>query len=791
MARVGLSRCPLTHAKLVAGACALGLAQPVSAHRVSIAATSLDFAITALARQTGTDIASLEPGLRAVATRALAGDLSVRGALSRLLAGTGYHAVAVPDGYRIVRDVVLQRRRVVPAAHPLPPIRVDDPEQIVVTATKQPITLLRFPGSIKVVTDFDAIDFSAAPVALDAVARDMPVLQRTDLGPGRNKIFVRGIADSSFLGPTQSTLTTYFGDVPLGFTGRDPALQLVDVDRVEVLEGPQGTLYGAGAIGGVIRVTPRAVDLKKLEGRLALGGTATIHGSPGYDASVVSNVPLIDDTLGVRAVGYRSVQGGYIGDPSRKLSDINRVDTTGGHLALKLATGDGWTVDTSVAAQHISADDGQYNVLNVGKLGRRTAIAEPYGSSVLLARIVIDKQWDNGLHLTSATGIVQLDAFDRFDATALIATAVPTAYQVDTVDRLITHETRVSHTAHTGTSWVLGIAALFDRDAQNRTLGGVNAPLEIIGVTNSTRSIAAFGEGTAPLTPRLALTVGARATTARIDGEPSATPRSAAFVKGQSTLRLDPTIAASWQLGGDVAAFARLQSGYRTGGLAVARGVGRVADFASDSILVGEVGVRKEGGRTSKFTGSSTLSYARWSNIQADLFSRSGQPFTANIGSADVLAVEANLAWRPMRGLTTDFAMLYTYNRVYGPIADSSVKANRRLPETPPFAANSSISYRWRTAGGTSYGVTARGRYVGRSVLGTGDFLDVSQGDYASFDLIGGWTSGKYSATLAVENLADAGANVFALGNPLTLNARNQATPLRPRSVRLGFAVSL
>lgn len=785
----------MTRNSLICGIVALGLAQSVSAHSVSIHATSLDLALTTLARQTGTDIVSLEPGLRAIATRPLAGNLSVHAALHRILVGTGYHAVAAGSGYRIVRDSPRAVLRAARRAAPFVPAvaaaaEAGEADQIVVTATKQPIRLLRFAGSIKLVEGFDRVQLGAAPIGLDTVARDMPVLQRTDFGPGRNKIFVRGIADSSFNGPTQSTLTTYFGDVPLGYTGRDPALQLIDVDRVEVLEGPQGTLYGAGSIGGIIRVTPRSADLNKIEGRVSVGGTTTTHGSPGYDGSAVVNLPIIDDRVGLRAVGYRSLQGGYITDSSRGLDDINRVTTTGGRLAARFASESGWTIDTSFTAQKIDATDGQYNVLNIGKLGRRTAIAEPYSSSVLLGRIVVTKQWDNGLQLTSATGIVQLDASDRFDATALVATAVPSAYQLDTVDRLITHETRLSHTARTGTSWVIGTAALFDRDAQNQTQGPVAARQEIGGVTNSTRSIAGFGEGTLPLTSRFAITAGARISAARIDGAPSASPQAAAFVRGPSIFRFDPTIAASWRLGGDTAAFARVQTGYRTGGIAVSRSVGRVAAFTPDSILVGEVGLRKEGGRAAKFTGSTTVSFARWRNIQADLFGRRGQPFTANIGDANILALEANAAWQPARGVVARMALLYTENQVFGPLADLSVKANRRLPETPPFAGNVSLAYIWGTRA-SSWGVRATGRYVGRSVLGTGDFLDVSQGDYATLDLGGRWSAGKLTATLTVDNVTDASANVFALGNPLTLAARNQATPLRPRSVRLGLALSL
>jgi outer membrane receptor protein involved in Fe transport len=73
------------------------------------------------------------------------------------------------------------------------------------------------------------------------------MLFSTQLGPGRNKLFIRGVADSSFTGPTQATVGQYLGDVRLNYNAPDPDLNLYDIARVEVVEGPQGTLYGAGS----------------------------------------------------------------------------------------------------------------------------------------------------------------------------------------------------------------------------------------------------------------------------------------------------------------------------------------------------------------------------------------------------------------------------------------------------------------------------------------------------------------------------------------------------------------
>lgn len=100
---------------------------------------------------------------------------------------------------------------------------------------------------------------SAGPdPALDtaSVASDVEGLTLTALGPGRNRMFLRGVADSPFNGASQSTVALLVDDARLTYSAPDPDLRLVDVDRVEILKGPQGSLYGTGALGGIIASSP-------------------------------------------------------------------------------------------------------------------------------------------------------------------------------------------------------------------------------------------------------------------------------------------------------------------------------------------------------------------------------------------------------------------------------------------------------------------------------------------------------------------------------------------------------
>lgn len=763
--------------------------------KVEIPATSLDQALAALARQTGADVISIEPGLRQVRSRAVSGTFSTRRALDRLLQGSGYRAVAVDArSYRVVRA----------PAPPVVPVRVARPRpvqvpahspraasaEVVVTASKQRVPLLRYPGSL-IVIDNHRWPLSVPDTDVTDLAQATPVLQTTDLGPGRDKVFVRGIADSSFNGASQSTASVYLGDVQVGYSEQDPDLKLYDIKEVQVLEGPQGTLYGSGAIGGIIRIIPNPVDLARVSGSIAEGVSATTGGAPGFDASGMLDLPIVTDRLGVRAVAYRSREGGYVDDPGRGLSDINRVDTVGGRLAGRWSPGGGWQIDATGAYQRIDARDAPYVEPSVGPLARRAAFAEPFDSQVGLGSISVSKSWTSGLHLLSVTGAATYHSADLFDATpAQGPGAPPTAYQTDGSRLLLTQETRLSRSLPSGSSWVVGVALLQNRDGESRALGPVGQEADIIGVTNLTRTVAAFGEATWAVLPSVSLTGGGRVTIARTDGEPSFSPKGGSYVAGRTSRRVDPTAAIDWKLAPTLAVYARVQSGFRTGGLAVARGVGRVADFDADSIRVGEVGVRRlHTGETGvSFTGG--VSIAQWHNIQADLVNRRGLPYTVNLGDARIIAVEGTVDWTPIRGLRASGSFLYTSNRITGAIAMLSSPAHRRLPETPPLAASLDGSYEWRVGHGDALSLGGSATRVGRSVLGTGDLLDISQGRYTTIGARAGWRRGRVQWSLTGENLANTHANLFAFGNPFALASRDLATPLRPRTIRLGTALA-
>ena len=752
----------------------------------AVAPGPLDAALATFAVQSGIDVGVVGGGISGVRSRGVTGSMPPARALDRLLAGTPWRAEAIAGGgFRLVR----RERSVAPPpppprrVRPAPPAR---PGEILVNANKYTTSRLRFPGTISLIDRRNPGFLVSGDQGLTDLTSQAPTLQSTALGSGRDKVFIRGVADSSFLGPSQATTGVYYGDVQLAYTGPDPNLRLYDVDHVEVLQGPQGTLYGAGTIGGVIRIAPNAPDPSRVAATVTAGVTATQGAAFGTDLSGMINLPLLAGKAALRAVGYRSVDGGYLDDLLRQRRDINRTLTTGGRATARLLPADGWTVDLGGILQSISTRDSQYALRRLPRLSRVSVMAQPFEDDFALALATVTKKWDSGLTLQSASGFIHTAVDDRFDAT--LVPQQPLAYDTHNRNRQFTQEVRLNRSLGGGGGWVLGGSYLYDRMEIGREYGAPDQQRALQGVTNRTRSLALFGQGTLALGRRLAVTAGARLTRAQIDSSPSVDTRGSTFVRGQRELRVDPTASFSFLLNRRLAWFGRYAKGFRTGGLAVAPGVGRVANFIPDSLELLETGLRLEPESARGVSGTIAFSHAHWSDIQADLINARGFPFTSNVGNGRIDGLEASLDWSPHAGLHLDagafLASALSFDR---PDLPPGVRATN-LPDTPRFSGVGSARYQFAVGRDTAW-VGLSGRYVGNSYLDPAALLAIRQGGYLTVDASAGWQRGKVRVDLLLDNVANVLGNRFALGNPFSVMNRDQYTPVRPRNLRMAVSV--
>lgn len=776
---------------------------------ISIAPGRLGEATIALARQTRTSIGMSDQSLAGIRTPAVTGNLSVEAALRRLLKGSGATARRI-DGatWRIVRT---RPAPPVTAPAPIPAAPAEDqPEaQIIVTASKRETPLPRYAGMVEALDSRAFSSGEAAGGTATLLAR-VASLSSTHAGAGRNKLFIRAIADSGVAGPTQATTGQYLGDMRLNYAAPDPDLKLYDVGRVEVLEGPQGTLYGAGSLGGIIRIMPNAPNLGEMGGQVSAGLSATQHGDPGGDLSATLNLPIVAEKIALRVVGYGVQDGGYIDDVNRGKDDVNRTRTWGGRAALRFAPDDDWTIDLNGVYQQIEGDDAQYATRSVGRLERASAVAQPYRSDYLLGNVRIEKQWDS-LRFVSSTGFVRHDLSESYDATQ--PGGPPALFRQRNEVDIFSTENRLVRDLDNGLGWILGGSYLQSTSKIYRSLTGFGAamiqpevlpgvpvfgrgqPAAATGVRNSVKEATLFGEASFEPVRGLIATFGGRLTNSRLSGEaldPVAALSSADLARAEAQADRSETIflpSASLLTDAipNVTLYARFQQGFRPGGLAVDDQ--RVRRFQNDRISTIESGFRMGLPGRDTIALSANIAYTDWRDIQADVTDRIGLPTTANIGDGRIYTLEGRIVARATPHLSLDGSIIYNDSRLTRQAAFiralSYDDQSLAVPNVANLGGRVAFDYRAPLSDRMNLHLTGSARYVGKSRLGVGPILGQTQGDYVDTSLSASVTRGPVQYSLSLTNLFDSDGNRFSLGTPFDLNT-DYYTPLRPRTLRIG-----
>lgn len=756
----------------------------------SIRSGRLSDALMACAEQAGISIALSDRALDALPSSGLQGRFTTRAAFTRLLKGSGYRFVFIDARtVRILKAPAPKAVRSPPIAQrtpPPPPI-----SEIVVTATKQDRTLADYPSSIALVSMGPSDAARMGAQGSGTILQHIPGLSSTNLGPGRNKIFIRGVADSSFNGSSQSTISQYLGEARLIYSAPDPNLLLYDVAQVEVLEGPQGTLYGAGTLGGIIRIVPRAPDASVARLEVSGGVRFTRNGQPGGDLAGVFNLPLEEDRLALRVVGYASQEGGYIDDVERMQRDVNRNSISGLRASLRWTPSADWTVDLGLVGQNLASRDGQYAMRDVGNLARRSAIAQPFDNDYRLGSLTLRHRFD-GLELVSVSSYT-FHAIDTvFDATTAAASAdAPQAYVEDVAIKLFSHETRLTGALGKQGAWLSGVSLVNSIEQTTRYLGQIDDPGLISDVRNVTLDAALFGEATFGLLPRLTVTLGGRLSYVSATGEPAGVQVVENYEPRSRQLRGLPTAALAWKPGNDQIVYARYQEGYRPGALEITHNAGepQATRFERDHIRTVELGWRFGSSEGAGLSGGVVGSTAHWDDIQADLIGEDGLPYIANIGSGSVQTIAALLAYESDGGFVIETSGFVANSNLSEPATGFDTARDRDLPNIADEGWRLAAKQTWSLVGGR---LTLDGglRYIGHSKLAIRPPFDLSQGRYYDASLGLRYQKGRLGISLDGSNLLDSRANTFAFGNPFTLASGTQLTPPRPRSIRLGFDAS-
>lgn len=719
-----------------------------------------------------------------VLTRRVAGTMSADAILRKLLAGTGLRAVRISATlYRI--EHAAKARTLHPASPPLPAPVAPPPGHIIVTAQKRPQILRDVPLSVSVLS-FAPLARSRTPSSRD-ISLDLEGLAMTNMGPGRNRQFIRGVADSPFNGLSQSTVAVQVDEARVTFNAPDPDLRLIDVERVELLKGPQGPLYGSGALGGIYHIVTRKPDFDGVSGSVRLSAEAVQHGQPGTGAEGVLNLPLVDDRLAVRAVGYRFVDGGWIRNSGAKRGG-NSAETAGLRLAIRWRPADGWTVDARFALQDINSRDSQYVTASDDTLRRGNSFAEPTDNDFKLWHGSI-RGAIGALELTSATSYVDHGfdyILDASSAAAAFGLTAPLRFEDQRHYSIFNQELRLASSGPD--HWLVGLSYL-----KAMTRGGAQLMDDSHSDTGRTvetydRHVieyAAFGEGTLRIVDRLDLTLGARLFRS-IAQDGSGDDPAIGRVRVSKTI-LSPSASLSLDLGGRGLLYLRYARAMRPGGLAPAD-MAASRQFDADELSTVDLGVRRSS-HDGRFSLSASLYHTRWDEIQSDYLLANGLVSTRNAGRGAIIGGEITTEWTIGDGFTLSAGGSAQSARLTR-AADGMELDDRRLPIAPTLAGRMALAKGFTLSDDWRGQAAIQANYIGKARLSFDDDLDRDMGNYAVASAHAELSRNDWTLGARLDNLLDVRGDSFAFGNPFSIRAAPQYTPLRPRTLMLSVARS-
>jgi iron complex outermembrane receptor protein len=435
-------------------------------------------------------------------------------------------------------------------------------EAITVTAMLREQELAKVPFSIAAPTQA-ALRVRGAE-NIEAVAANVADFSVQNLGPGQSQVAMRGVSSGQIARDqpgVKEEVGAYLDDVPISLSLFTPDLDFFDISRVEVLRGPQGTLFGAGSLGGTVRYISNQPELHVRDNFVETGASWIDGGGPGSEAKLGFNVPL-GDKAAARVVGYSNQLGGYMNavQPGLRVDpNVNGGSRSGARVAFRVSPRGRLTITPRIGFQRVDMNGWNridtFNILanpyttsrpRVTLGGRRlfTQMPEPFTDDFLLADL--DVRYDlGGVTLTSVSAWTHRNVLVVRDGTALSASILggsiglpENIYTINaglndaTKTNVATQELRLSG-GRNRFRWVVGgfyagnhrhygqdlLIAGFDTLAApifNAPYGftrGLRAPQDHLFWSDLhyyLRQTAAFGEATMPVGERLDLTVGIR-----------------------------------------------------------------------------------------------------------------------------------------------------------------------------------------------------------------------------------------------------------------------------------------
>jgi iron complex outermembrane receptor protein len=694
-----------------------------------IDAQGLAPALQQFARERGIQLVYRSEVVKDRKTSGAAGNLTVEEALRKLLSGTGLTYQFLDDNGVMIIPVATHGAGAVSSlpltlasvtsegatgfrlaqedsqpATQAAPVQAADQEpisEVFVTANKREERILDVPVSVTALTGAMLAD--TLSVRLEDYQSRVPGLRIMDLNfeNSGTSLSIRGIG---VVGVYVDD-TAYGSSTALG-SGFVPDLDPLDLERVEVLRGPQGTLYGAGAMGGLFKYVTAAPDPDRAFGRVEVDGSRVDGGGGGYGLRVAGNVPLSSD-LALRVSAFDRQDPGFIDDPTHDRRNVAVSHTYGGRLALGWTPSTDWRVRLTGLVQD-QKTGGSPSVdydptTQQPVMGPLDQLRVPNTDSHKASSTNESLEIEGDLHwatLTSSTG------FNREDATMVLGFPVSAGASQDEIDtKKFVEEVRLTSAKSDGLTWMVGAFFTTEHTALYFTSWGVNVdtgerdngPLQfLITEDEQYHGQAVFANATYRFTSKFDLDFGGRyshesQTFNEFVGGSFVDPPE--ITRGtENDHAFTYLVSPKFHLTRNSMVYLRFASGFHPGGPNPYAGNDVLPGYKPDKVTTSELGYKADlfDRRVSL---DASIYYIDWTDQQIPGIGVNGLTYIQNAGGSRSRGAELAASWRPVRGLEFSGNVSYNEAQLTRDLPLGGGKRGDSLPGTPKWTGQLDANY--------------------------------------------------------------------------------------------------
>ncbi len=658
----------------------------------------------------------------------------------------------------------------------------------------------------------------------------VPGLELVSDREGDTQIIIRGITTGPMTATT--TVSTYIDDAPFGSsTGfalgqlLTPDLDPADLQRIEVLRGPQGTLYGASSLGGLVKYVTTPPDLATYGARLQADGVDTGQGGNGYGLSGMINVPIVKDVLALRVNAFDRLDPGYVNDPNLGLIDVNSTHVYGGRASVLWQATPKLSVRLSAQLQNLHSDgtddvdvDGTTLTPLYGDLQQYRAVSEPQDIHYRLYSGVAtyDLGWASFLSSTSYATLRERETNDISDTyspllgSILHISHLGVAFIIPVDQKKFSQEFRLTSPGGQKLEWQAGFFFTHESSTHGEqfdpflTTTNTALPINLLSGALISRytEYAGYGDVTYHFTSKFDLQAGVRYSG---NEQHYSQPESGALIGPTTTLVASSSdqsatflVSPRYQIDASDMVYIRIASGYRPGGpnpltpSEIAAGVPTA--YGPDTLINYEVGY-KATLLEHRLTLDVDAFYIDWRSIQLNTVF-DGFDATGNGGTARSDGFEGAITFVPTRGLTVNANLTYTDAQLTQNAPGVSGKSGDELPDVPRWAGHLGADYDFPLLADWSGFVGGGVHYVGDRASGfvsntPATFVRPTIPAYTTVDLHAGIIHHGWTMELYVKNAGD-DRGISNLSSVSLSGASNpyEAAIIQPRTIGLSVSAS-